>query len=130
MKPKYFRAPKWFVELMEETRELQNKASEMLGVSTEWIKRSQHSAFNERLDTLTRGEREKMKELLEQSGLIGDYAWARFRYEHLDRHKELEHLQYDEEKKIIRIKKHPFEALRKIALDMKKKIDREFGGFY
>ena len=117
------KAPKYFLEIIDYGNKLAENALNNIGLSLNWLDQNKGQTLQEILNKLYKLEENKIKSYLKFRSISYDYAWAKFRAENIDnKWGQAELLDYDPEKKLIKLRTGVVQMVRTFA----RKIQNKF----
>lgn len=117
------KAPKYFLEVIDHGNKLAENALNDIGLSLNWLDQNEGKALQETLNKLDKLEENKIKYYLKFRSISYDYAWAKFRTENIDnKWGQAELLDYDPEKKLIKLRTGVVQMVRTFARKVKNKF--------
>ena len=117
------KAPKYFIKIIDEGNELAENALNNIGLSLSWLDKSKGNALNEVLKELDQIKRNKIGYYLQFRNVSYEYAWAKFRTKNVDnKWGQADILDYDTEKKVIKLRTGIVKTVRTIVHKIKNKF--------
>ncbi len=125
------KAPKYFIDIINEADKELEKQLHSIGLSLSWLNQNQGKAFDETIDGLDKLKQTEIRACIKFRSVSYEYAWTKFRFKNIDNEWSMaETLDYVPDKNMIKMSDGLMKTLEKFASKLKTKfngIDISFG---